>query len=64
MEGLHAFFSSTLWQTLQGAGLRGLPKQLHFVDDKPALFNIPALEIDVDVDGLTIMTISLSTLTI
>ena len=34
------------------ARLRGLPKQLHFVDDKIALFDIPALEIDVDVDGL------------
>jgi hypothetical protein len=49
------------------ARLRGLLKQLHFVDDKIALFDIPALEIGVDVDGLMVvraMTISLSTLTI
>ncbi|KAJ4159448.1 uncharacterized protein LMH87_008349 [Akanthomyces muscarius] len=45
--------------------LRGLLKQLHFVDDKIALFDIPALEIDVDVDGLMVLrgvTLSLSTL--
>jgi hypothetical protein len=49
------------------AGLRRLPEQLHFVNDKIALFNISALEIDVDVDGLMAvraMMISLSTLTI
>jgi hypothetical protein len=49
------------------AGLRRLPEQLHFVDNKIALFNISALEIDVDVDGLMAvraMMISLSTLTI
>lgn len=48
-------------------GLRRLPKQLHFVDDRIALFNIPALEIDVDADGLTVartVTVSSSTLTI
>ena len=37
------------------ARLRGLPKQLHFVDDKIVLFDIPALEIDVDVDGLMVV---------
>jgi hypothetical protein len=49
------------------AGLRRFPKQLHFVDDKIALFNIPTLEINVDVDRPIIvraMMISPSTLTI
>ena len=44
---------------------RGLLKQLHFIDDKIALFEIPALEIDTDVDGLMVLrgiTFSLSTL--
>jgi hypothetical protein len=47
--------------------LRKLVKNLHFVNDTIAFFNIPALEIDVDVDGLMVirgMTISLSTLTV
>jgi hypothetical protein len=47
--------------------LRLLLKQLHFTRDKIALFNLPALEIDTDVDGLFVIrgvTISLSTLTI
>ncbi|KAJ3495255.1 hypothetical protein NLG97_g3525 [Lecanicillium saksenae] len=45
--------------------LRAFLKQLHFVDDKIALFDIPALEIDTEVDGLLVLrgiTISLSTL--
>ncbi|CAN8105244.1 unnamed protein product [Discula destructiva] len=45
--------------------LRRLLKQLHFIDDKIAFFNIPALEIDTDVDGLMVLrgiTFSLSTL--
>jgi hypothetical protein len=40
-------------------------KQLHFIDDKIAFFDIPALEIDTDVDGLMVLrgiTFSLSTL--
>ncbi|KAK2594088.1 hypothetical protein QQS21_008191 [Conoideocrella luteorostrata] len=40
-------------------------KQLHFIDDKIALFDIPALEIDTDVDGLMVwrgITFSLSIL--
>lgn len=47
--------------------LRLLLKHLHFVNDKIALFNIPALEIDTDVSGLLVVrgvTISLSSLTI
>lgn len=47
--------------------LRKAISQLHFVHDTIALFDIPALEIDVDVDGLMVvraLTISLSTLTV
>ncbi|TQV91282.1 srpk [Cordyceps javanica] len=47
--------------------LRVLLKQLHFIDDKIALFDIPALEIDTDVDGLLVLrgiTLSLSTLSL
>lgn len=50
---------------------RGLRKVLggqpHLIRDKLALFNLPALEIDTDVDGLFVirgMTISFSTLTL
>jgi hypothetical protein len=45
--------------------LRGLLKQLHFIDDKIAFFDIPALEIDTEVDGLMVLrgiTFSLSSL--
>lgn len=48
-------------------GLRRLVRHLHFVNESIALFEIPALEIDVDVEGLMVirgMTISLSTLTV
>ncbi|KAK4575225.1 hypothetical protein LTR86_001077 [Recurvomyces mirabilis] len=47
--------------------LRRVLKELHFTRDKIALFNLPALEIDTDVDGLFVVrgvTISLSTLTL
>jgi len=47
--------------------LRRVIRNLHFVNDSIALFDIPALEIDVDVEGLMVirgMTISLSTLTV
>jgi hypothetical protein len=47
--------------------LRLILKQLHFVNDKVAFFDIPALEIDTDVAGLMVirgLDISLSTLTI
>ncbi|KAL5344892.1 hypothetical protein ACLOAV_010289, partial [Pseudogymnoascus australis] len=44
---------------------RFLLKQLHFIEDKIAFFDIPALEIDTEVDGLMILrgiTFSLSKL--
>jgi hypothetical protein len=47
--------------------LRLLLKQLHFTRDKIALFNLPAMEIDTEVDGLLVIrgvTIQLSTLTL
>lgn len=50
---------------------RGLRKVLgghsHFIKDKLALFNLPALEIDTDVDGLFVvrgLTMSFSSLTL
>ncbi|ORY87836.1 hypothetical protein BCR37DRAFT_375746 [Protomyces lactucae-debilis] len=49
------------------AMLRSVLNQLHFVSDKVAFFNIPALEIDTDVDGLFVvrgLTFCLSNLTI
>ncbi|KAG5982737.1 hypothetical protein E4U55_001455 [Claviceps digitariae] len=45
--------------------LRVFIRQLHFIGDKVALFDIPALEIDTDVDGLMVLrgiTFSISTL--
>ncbi|KAG5953834.1 hypothetical protein E4U53_001907 [Claviceps sorghi] len=45
--------------------LRVFIRQLHFIGDKVALFDIPALEIDTEVDGLMVIrgiTFSLSTL--
>lgn len=47
--------------------LRTLLRELHFTQDKIAFFDLPALEIDVDVNGLFVvrgLTISLSSLTI
>ena len=47
--------------------LRRVLRQLHFINDKIALFNIPALEIDTDVEGLFVIrgiTLSLSHLSI
>ncbi|WWC71785.1 uncharacterized protein I206_105744 [Kwoniella pini CBS 10737] len=47
--------------------LRKFVRQLQFVQDTVSLFDIPALEIDVDVDGLMVirgLTISVSTLTV
>lgn len=49
------------------ARLRGLLHHLHFTADKIALFEIPALEIDVDVAGLMVirgLTLSISSLTL
>jgi hypothetical protein len=48
-------------------GLRKVLKELHFTRDKIALFNLPALEINTDVDGLLVvrgLTIELSSLTV
>ena len=45
--------------------LRAVIGSLHFIDDKIAFFNIPALEVDTEVDGLMVLrgiTFSLSTL--
>ncbi|KAG5930608.1 hypothetical protein E4U42_005270 [Claviceps africana] len=45
--------------------LRVFIRQLHFIGDKVALFDIPALEIDTEVDGLMVLrgiTFSVSTL--
>lgn len=47
--------------------LRSLLRQLHFVNEKIAFFDLPALEIDTTVDGLMVvrgLTISLSSLTV
>lgn len=47
--------------------LRMLLRQLHFVNEKIAFFDLPALEIDTTVDGLMVvrgLTISLSSLTV
>ncbi|KAH8879274.1 hypothetical protein GQ53DRAFT_814034 [Thozetella sp. PMI_491] len=47
--------------------LRAILRNLHFIEDKVALFDIPALEIDTDVDGLFVirgLTVSLSGLSI
>jgi hypothetical protein len=77
---LNAFYTAGCWPAIfitclfqfEIAGrfarkkLRTILSQLHFVNDKIALFNIPALEMDVDVAGLLVvrgLTISLSSLT-
>jgi hypothetical protein len=60
-------FQFSFVANLVRARLRAVLKQLQFVNDKIAFFNIPALEIDTDVDGLMVVrgvTISFSTLTI
>lgn len=53
--------------TLARKNLRRVLRSLHFTRDKIAFFNLPALEIDTDVDGLMVirgMTFCLSTMTI
>lgn len=60
-----SLFQFHMASSLARRTLRTLLKQLHFIDDKIAFFNIPALEIDTDVDGLMVLrgiTFSLSTL--
>lgn len=47
--------------------LRRLLNYLHFIDDKIAMFDIPALEIDTEVEGLMVLrgiSLSLSTLSL
>jgi hypothetical protein len=80
---LHILFSMACWPLLfitclsqfpsvSDLARRSLRKALreypsHFIRDKIALFNLPALEIDTDVDGLMVIrgiTISLSSLTL
>lgn len=80
---LNGFFSVACWisvfitclvqsPTVARYARRSLRKVLkeypsHFVNDKIALFNLPALEIDTDVDGLMVIravTLSLSSLTL
>ena len=58
---------STMAANLVRRSLRRWLRQLHFTRDKIALFDLPALELDTDVDGLFVVrgiTISLSSLTI
>ncbi|KAG9244091.1 hypothetical protein BJ878DRAFT_422156 [Calycina marina] len=65
-----AIFITCLFQFESAAylarkSLRAAIKNLHFIDDKIAFFNIPALEIDTEVDGLMVLrgiTFSLSSL--
>ncbi|KAH9820904.1 hypothetical protein Tdes44962_MAKER05095 [Teratosphaeria destructans] len=60
-------FQSSLLADFARRRLRAALKHTHFTRDKIALFNLPALEIDTDVDGLFVVrgiTISLSNLTI
>lgn len=60
-------FQFTAVANLARRTLRKTLRQLHFINDKIALFNLPALEIDQDVDGLLVIrgiTISLSSLSI
>ncbi|KAI1613305.1 hypothetical protein EDD37DRAFT_342629 [Exophiala viscosa] len=65
-------FISSLYQSNRVANLvrrilSGLLNQLHFINDKVAFFNIPALEIDTEVSGLMVIrgiTFSLSHLTL
>jgi len=62
---LTCLFQFELAARLARKSLRAVIVSLHFIDDKIAFFNIPALEIDTDVDGLMVLrgiTFSLSTL--
>jgi len=65
--GITSLMQFNLVANLARKNLRKVLKQLHFTRDKIALFNLPALEIDTDLDGLLVIrgvTISLSRLTI
>lgn len=64
---LTCLFQFTFAANFARKSLRRFLRQLQFTRDKIALFNLPALEIDTDVDGLFVIrgiTISLSSLTI
>ena len=64
---ISCIFQFDIVSNLIRRGLRTLLGPLEFVSDKVAFFDLPALEIDTEVDGLFVMrglTISLSSLTI
>lgn len=64
---LTCLFQFTFAANFVRTTLRSLLKQLQFVQDKVAFFNLPALEIDVDVAGLMVIrgvTFHLSSLTL
>jgi hypothetical protein len=63
--GLTCLFQFSFASDFARKTLRKLLKGLHFIDDKIAFFEIPALEIDTEVDGLMVIrgvTFSISTL--
>jgi hypothetical protein len=62
---LVCLFQFEIMGNIARKNLRRVLKQLHFIEDKIAFFDIPALEIDTEVDGLMVLrgiTLSLSTL--
>ena len=64
---LTCLFQFVIVGDLVRRGLRALIQQFHFIDDKIAFFDIPALEIDTEVDGLMVLrgvTFSVSTLSL
>ena len=64
---LVSLFQFDVTATFARRRLGRLLRQLHFINDKIALFNIPALEIDTDVEGLFVIrgiTLSISHLSI
>ncbi|KPI37757.1 uncharacterized protein AB675_211 [Cyphellophora attinorum] len=64
--GLTCLLQFTIVADFVRKNFRNLLKQLHFTRDKIALFNLPAMEIDTEVDGLMVirgLTIQLSSLT-
>lgn len=65
--GFTCLFQFTSFANAARRGLRRVLKHLHFTRDRIALFNLPALEINTDVDGLLVIrgvSIELSSLTI
>lgn len=53
--GLTCLFQFAFASDFARRNLRKLLKELHFIDDKIAFFEIPALEIDTEVDGLLVV---------